>query len=112
MLSRFQKNPPQHNQVALLFSQGFAVMRTTIILCIKQIGKPLSLVVALSSGDGDRMKHDLHEGAKTEDTVRVWSFVKSATHRERHREPSLTSFFQEKKLRRSGSSPCPELRWE
>jgi hypothetical protein len=87
-------------------------MRTTIILCIKQIGKPPYLVVALSSGDGDRMKRDLHEGAKTEDTVRVWSFVESATHRERHRKPSLTSFFQEKKLRRSGSSPCLELRWK
>lgn len=87
-------------------------MRTTIILCIKQVGKPPSLVVALSSGDGDKMKRDLHEGTKTEDTVRVWSFVESATHRERHRKPSLTSFFQEKKLRRSGSSPCPELRWK
>jgi hypothetical protein len=87
-------------------------MRTTIILCIKQKGKPPSLVVALSSGDGDRMKRDLHEGCKTEDTVRVWSFVKSATHRDTYRKPPLTSFFQEKKLRRSGSSPCPELRWK
>jgi hypothetical protein len=64
-------------------------MRTTIILCIKQIGKPPSLVVALSSGDGDRMKRDLHEGAKTEDTVRVWSFVESATQREREIESLL-----------------------
>jgi hypothetical protein len=87
-------------------------MRTTIILCIKQTGKPPFLVVALSSGDGDRKKRDLHEGSKTKDTIRVWSFVKSATPRERHREPPLTSFLQEKKLRRSGGSPCPELRWK
>lgn len=87
-------------------------MRTTIVLCIKQIGKHPFLVVALSSGDGDRMKRDLHEGSKTEDTARVWSFMKSATHRERHREPTSTSFFQEKKLRRFGTSPCPELRWK